>query len=681
VIDYNNGVTAVLLACGLGLGSAPAPAQDAPVEAARRVIAMTSLASKEYADGVTGGRIVSQEEIDEAALFLGEARRATRGLPHALGEVAAGLIDSALAVVQSTGPAVEISRFAEGIAAHLRDALGTVEDSPPSLRPTLALGRRLFLRNCTECHGDGGAGDGHRAPGLDPPPADLTEATALADQAPLDHFRKIRFGVSGTDMDGFEDLLEDEEIWAVTWYVARLRADDQTRELGEAVFRRLCPECRGPDGDATARLLTAPTALVDPTAVATATDDELGEIVRREAASAGVPITGRDAEAVVSYLRTLPFALEDGSGARRAFAMARTELTRAVREARAGRFDRASALAFDAYAAFEEVETEVRLRDPALVTSVEASFAALRGRLARGDRVEELIESYRALDAELRGAQSLLETPSSTVGLFLQSFILLVREGLEAILIVGALATVVVRAGVPERRRDVWWGAGAALGASLVTAVLLESVFRLGVAEQEALEGVIMLLATAVLLSVSYWLLAKVEVHHWKAFVTAKAQRALTSGSMVTLAGAAFLAVYREGFETVLFYKALFITADGQGAGSIGAGALAAAVCLVGIYIGIAYAGVRIPMRVFFGATSAILFYMAFTFAGKGIAELQESQLIDITLLDWAPHVPWMGVYPTLQTTVIQVGLLGLLMFGVVWTFVMQPRRLAARVR
>jgi high-affinity iron transporter len=150
---------------------------------------------------------------------------------------------------------------------------------------------------------------------------------------------------------------------------------------------------------------------------------------------------------------------------------------------------------------------------------------------------------------------------------------------------------------------------------------------------------------------------------------------------MVTLAGAAFLAVYREGFETVLFYKALFITADGQGAGSIGAGALAAAVCLVGIYIGIAYAGVRIPMRVFFGATSAILFYMAFTFAGKGIAELQESQLINITLLDWAPHVPWMGVYPTLQTTVIQVGLLGLLMFGVVWTFVMQPRRLAARVR
>jgi high-affinity iron transporter len=681
VINYNNSVSAALLVCGLGIGSAPAPAQDAPIEAARRVIAMTSLAAKEYADGVTGGKIVSQEEVDEATQFLGEARRATRELPDVVRGLAAGLIDSALAVVQSTGPAVEISRFAEGVAAHLREALGAVEDSPPSLRPPLALGKRLFLQNCTECHGGAGAGDGHRAPGLDPPPADLTEAMALADQAPLDHFRKIRFGVSGTDMDGFEDLLEDEEIWAVTWYVTRLRADDQTRERGEAVFQRLCRECQGPDDHGTAGLVAAPAALADPTAVATATDVDLGAIVLREAASAGVPITNSDADAVVSYLRTLPFAHEDASGARRAFAMAHTELARAVREAREERFDQASALVFDAYAAFEAVEADVRLRDPALVTSLEASFAELRARLARGDRAEELTQSYRALDAELRAAQSLLESPSSTVGLFLQSFVLLVREGLEAILIVGALATVVVRAGFPERRRDVWWGAGAALGASVVTAVLLESVFRLGVAEQEALEGIVMLLATAVLLSVSYWLLAKVEVQRWQAFVTTKAQRALTSGSMLTLAGAAFLAVYREGFETVLFYKALFITADGQGAGSIGAGALAAAVCLVGIYIGIAYAGVRIPMRIFFGATSAILFYMAFTFAGKGIAELQESQLINITLLDWAPNVPWMGIYPTLQTTVIQVGLLGLLMFGVVWTFVMQPRRLAARVR
>ena len=108
---------------------------------------------------------------------------------------------------------------------------------------------------------------------------------------------------------------------------------------------------------------------------------------------------------------------------------------------------------------------------------------------------------------------------------------------------------------------------------------------------------------------------------------------------------------------------------------------MAATVCLVGIYLGVAYAGVRIPMRIFFGATSAILFYMAFTFAGKGISELQESQLVNTTLVDWAPHVPWMGIYPTVQTTVVQAGLVGLLLFGVFWTFVMQPRRSAATIR
>ena len=639
---------------------------------------MSSLAAKEYADGVSGGFVVSQDEVDEAVAFLGEARRAATTLPHSVAATTMALVDSALAIVRGVGHAEQVERLAHEVASELRAAIDGTDDAIPLLRPSLALGSRLFAQNCTDCHGTSGAGDGFRASNLDPRPADLRDAGLLADQSPLDHFRKIRFGVSGTDMEGFEDHLTDGEIWAVVSYVTRFRSPDANRSHGETVFARLCPTCADDDVTTPAGL-TVPNRLADPTQIIKSTDEDLFQEVIRLAAITDVAIDSAEAAAAVGYLRTLPFAYDDATGAARTFALVRTELARALRGAREERWEAAAATVFDAYAAFEAVETEVRLRDPALAAALEGRFGRLRGRIGRGDDAASLVPTYDMLAADLATAQALLDRPSSTVGLFVQSFVLLLREGLEAILIVGALATLIVRAGAPERRRDVWWGVGAAVAASIVTAVLLESVFRFGVAEQEALEGFVMLLAAGVLVWVSYWLLAKIDVQRWKAFVTSKAHRAVTSGSVLTLAGAAFLAVYREGFETILFYKALVITADGQGTGSILLGAVAAAVCLVGIYAGIAYAGLKIPMRPFFGATSAILFYMAFTFAGKGIAELQESQLVNTTLLDWAPHVPWMGIYPTLQTTVIQAALLGLLVVGVMWTFLIPTQRLVTR--
>ena len=137
----------------------------------------------------------------------------------------------------------------------------------------------------------------------------------------------------------------------------------------------------------------------------------------------------------------------------------------------------------------------------------------------------------------------------------------MLREGLEAILIVGALMAFLAKMGAADRRRHVNAGILAAIGASLLTALALETVFHLSPAHQEALEGLTMVVATVVLFYVSYWLLSKMEVVKWSHFVKSKVHDAVTSGSALALASAAFLAVYREGFETVLFYKALFISA------------------------------------------------------------------------------------------------------------------------
>jgi high-affinity iron transporter len=160
--------------------------------------------------------------------------------------------------------------------------------------------------------------------------------------------------------------------------------------------------------------------------------------------------------------------------------------------------------------------------------------------------------------------------------------------------------------------------------------------------------------------------------------VKGKVQEALSSGSALALVSVAFLAVYREGFETMLFYKALFVAA-GAGAGvmPVVAGMAVGSVVLVVAYLAINRFGVRLPLKPFFGVTSAFLYYMAFVFAGKGIAELQEGGLVGTTIVPWAPRIPALGVYPTVESLALQAVLLLLFLFALAWTFVIAPRRLA----
>jgi high-affinity iron transporter len=359
----------------------------------------------------------------------------------------------------------------------------------------------------------------------------------------------------------------------------------------------------------------------------------------------------------------------------RVFAQVRAQIDSTYVLARQGD-SAASTRAFDAYMTFEQVERAVRAKNPGLATELEASFAAFRTRAAGGATGTELDRIRRQLEARLENAERTLVDEISPANLFLQSFIILVREGLEAILLVGALMTFLVKMGAGHRKRDINIGVGAAIVASLLTAFALETIFHLSPANREALEGATMLVATVVLFYVSYWLLSKMEVVKWNHFVKSKVQDALTSGSGLALASAAFLAVYREGFETVLFYKALFL-AGGSAAATmpILGGILLGSLVMVGVYVAISRFGLRLPLKPFFGVTSAFLYYMAFVFGGKGVAELQEGGYLPTTIVEGAPRVPALGIYPTLESLLVQGTLLGLLLAAVIWTFIIEPRR------
>jgi high-affinity iron transporter len=618
----------------------PVAAQD-PAAAARRIAALTQLAAEEYGLGVSGGRIILPEEVEEARLFLAEARRNVATLPVQSAAPAMVALDSLDRMVARTAEPDSVASQVRAMLARLGRELNIVFDDIPAQPPSLVRGREIYRSTCASCHGIAGAGDGPAAAALTPRPANLADSVVMGSSSPLDFYRRITVGVAGTAMVPYEHALSAADRWSVALYAATLRLP-------------------APSGQAPAMLRSFPTT-------ARMSDVEL-------LAALGKGATSTQVAAVRAVQDAAPvMAVSD-----RVFAQVHAQLDSAFGYARSGRKEEARTATMDAYMTFEQVERVLRVKDPGLTAEIEAAFFRLRTRAGSGAGPEELGRIKQDLARGLEKAERSVADRISPTSVLTQSFVILLREGLEAILVIGAIMAFLVRTGNSHRRRDIHLGVGAAVVMSLLLALALETVLVLSPANQEQLEGVVMLLAMATLFYVSYWLLSKMEVAKWNRFVRGKVQKALTRGSALALVSVAFLAVFREGFETVLFYKALALSGGAGSWAPVAGGIVIGAVVLAVVYVAINRFGVRLPLKPLFGVTSALLYYMAIVFAGKGIAELQESGLVPLTPVTWAPRIPAIGIYPTLESLGLQALLVLLAVVALVWTFVVEPRRLHA---
>ncbi|MDR3354943.1 MAG: FTR1 family protein, partial [Synergistaceae bacterium] len=191
-------------------------------------------------------------------------------------------------------------------------------------------------------------------------------------------------------------------------------------------------------------------------------------------------------------------------------------------------------------------------------STVEYQFSAVKKLMTDGAPVSEVRSSLDALKKMLReDANQLDGKEESSTGVFLASLLISLREGFEAILVIAAIAAYLIRSGNLRQTRIVYISGFAALIASALAAVAIQLVFEVSGANQEILEGVAMLLAVVVLFFVSNWMVAKAEAEAWKRYIEGKVQAAVETGSSFALGAAAFLAVFREGAETILFYQAL----------------------------------------------------------------------------------------------------------------------------
>jgi high-affinity iron transporter len=247
-----------------------------------------------------------------------------------------------------------------------------------------------------------------------------------------------------------------------------------------------------------------------------------------------------------------------------------------------------------------------------------------------------------------------MATTTTVVPYFLYSSGILFREGLEALLVVIALVAAVRQAGQENRARDVYAGALLAIGCSLVLAWAVQHV--LGDNTSDMLEGIFQLFAAVTLFYVSSWITAKSQAKQWKNFLSAQVQAARRSkGPSLALALTAFLAVMREGAETIVFFQALMAGAtETVERHAIFVGVIAGSMALAFAFVGLRKMTSMIPIGPVFRATSILLYGLAVVFAGQGIASFQESGVVGATFVSHVPTVAMLGLYPTVQTLAAQ---------------------------
>lgn len=323
------------------------------------------------------------------------------------------------------------------------------------------------------------------------------------------------------------------------------------------------------------------------------------------------------------------------------------------------------------------------------VSQIELQFKTCRQTAKKAESVEESLETFKteiatliqwlhedantldgvtadaSADTSKQGTEG--TSTSADAMAWSSSFLIILREGFEAILIVGAIvAYLKVSAGDDKKEqrrkaRPVYLGALIGIAASFLLAWLLNAIKLANTASQEIIEGVTALIAVCVLYYVSNWMLSKSETDAWTGYIKSKVAKSSERGSMFALAFTAFLAVFREGAEVVLFYQPLL----GQGRdASVWSGFIIGCILLVFVWLLIRFLSIKIPIKPFFIATSILMFIMSISFLGAGIKELIEGDVIGATSPAWLQWIPYtdfldmLGIYPVLETLIPQLILL-----------------------
>ncbi len=588
------------------------------------MLQMLDYMAVDYGVAVQDGKVKNREEYLEMRDFAAGIATQASNLPQS--PAREQLLAQARELATMVEDKADIVVLAE-LASRMRELVLTEFDVLPTPRrpPDFALGEKLYASNCASCHGANGDGNGPEAAKLNPPPIAFIDSERAKMRSIYGLYNTITLGVEGTAMSAFTKLSDDAR-WSLAFYVASL-----------GMPADVAPSSNKPELS-------------------------LAQVTTMSPEEVSVKLGPQGKEQLV-WLRNHPEQFWFANP----LDLASVKIDESLAAYRKGMREEAYQLAVSAYLdGFELAETALRNVEPDLLVQIEKEMTTFRKGLREGISIGEAERSMVKIDqlfAEARRAMDGVSLSGSTA--FGSAFVILLREGLEAILVIAALAAFLIKTGRTDAMRYLHYGWIGALALGFFTWWAASHLWTFSGEAREMTEAVAALVAAGVLLYVGIWMHSKTNAVKWQQFIQQSVDRALNSTTLWSLAGLSFITVYREVFETILFYQTLWLQSSSSGTRMVVIGFVAAAGVLALLGWLILRYSPRLPLRQFFKATGALVFVLALVFTGKGIAALQEAGKLDATLIN-IPKIELLGIYPNAEGVGMQALILAMLL-GVLW--------------
>ncbi|NVZ63329.1 FTR1 family protein [Pseudomonas gingeri] len=570
------------------------------VEGAPQALHLIDYIGADYPATVADGKVIDETEYHEQLEFLTALQKLVVALPARAerAELEQGVVDLRTAISQRQDGTL-VARQARQLGARL--AVAYEVSQAPAITPDPSRGAPLYAQQCSVCHGDTGAGDGPAGVGLTPPPANLRDAARLDRLSLYGIYNTLTLGVEGTDMPSFADQLDERQRWDLATYIAGFSA--------------------------------APVAKSDKAY-------NLADLARQTPAEVQAA-EGNEAAALFRAQRAQPPQVKRGPAQLLDYTSA--TLDKSLAAYRAGDHEQAYDLSVAAYLeGFELVESSLDNVDATVRKDTEKSLMAYRQSLQDGLPVEQAEQRLAFAKDKLKESAGLLGNDGLSQSLsFISGLLILLREGLEAILVLAAILAFLRNTGQQSAVRSVNIGWGLALLAGLGTWALAAYVIDVSGAQRELLEGCTALFASVMVLWLGVWMHDRRHAAAWQDYIKSSL---VSGGGRFGFAILAFFSVYRELFEVILFYETLWLQAGPAGHNAVLAGGATALVLLIGLAWVILRGSAKLPLALFFGINAGLLCALSVVFAGHGVKALQEAGIFGtrpVAFFDF----DWLGIH------------------------------------
>jgi high-affinity iron transporter len=579
----------------------------------RLIIHLLDYVATDYGRAVKDGEVINEFEYAEMQEFSIQVKGL---LKHVKGDTAAllSLSQNLDSLIADKAAPTEVAKQSNLIKSTLIDETGI--SLAPTKWPSLENGKTLYAANCMSCHGANGDGDGPSAAGLDPSPTVFSDREGMSEKSPLQAYHTIRFGVEGTSMVAFNQL-SDEEVWDLSFYISTLRFGQKQTTLKEAPNLEL---------------------------IATTNDIDLinkHNFTNKSIADARLYQPNEKARSPLEYAKTMLLKAQD--------------------LAISGFGEDAVNLSLNAYLeGVEPVELSLNASNPQLVQSIELELGELR-RLYKSGDTEAITKKTEVVLALIADAENTLGQKESSWWLtFSLAASVILREGLEAFLVIIIIISVLKKAGAPKGIKYVHGGWIVAVGLGVLGWIFTGQLLKMTGMQRELLEGIIALVAVAILFYIGFWMHGKSQAQKWNQYIKEKINKLLNKQSMIGLAALSFLVVFREAFESVLFLSAISLEEGDEHKGAIGVGVLVA-FALVGVLAVLMLRfSKRIPITQLFKFSAIIIAVLSIVLVGKGVHAIQEAGYIGISAFPLNFRITLLGVYPTIQSIIAQLAMIAI---------------------